>query len=200
MSQIIRSRWVGWVVVLFLGLFAVPAARAAGNWELSIGVGASSMSTRGALDDRWGPWAEPSISFSPFDDLTQLRVGFGVGINYFQHDVSVPLGIYGDSTSVNVYLGMATPEALISWRQPIADKFFIEPGVGIGVAIGDFYGVSNDEWTAGFSARPFVRFGYDASRWNAGIEVGYQYSRLELEGDNTDIRIFNVGGFFGLKL
>jgi hypothetical protein len=192
-------RFAGVLSFIILGS-AVSTARGAGNWELSLGVGASSIYTRGALDDRWGPWGEPSISFTPFDDLAQLRLGFGVGLNYFEKDVSVPVGIYGDSTSVNVYIGMATPEALISWRQHIADHFFIEPGMGIGVTIGDFYGVTSDEWTAGFSARPFVRFGYDANRWNAGIELGYQWTRLELEGDDTDLRIFNVGAFFGLKL
>jgi hypothetical protein len=183
------------LALLTICFISAPFARA--DTELSLAVGAGQLRADGPLDDNWGPWVEPSISFTPFPDLQSLRLGVGAGFGYFTQDITVSLDIYSSST-LEMELLIITPEALVSWRQPLGNKFYIEPGVGVGVMIGYLYAFGDDV-SAGYSIRPFVRLGYDAGRWTAGLEAGYQFGSLDL-GELDDVQVLNLGAFFTFKI
>ena len=89
-------------------------------------------------------------------------------------------------------------------------RWFIEPGVGVGVVIGQYWvgesfggWVDEDfsEWDATIAGRPFLRAGYQRDRWVFGLEGSYAFGgKLHftdaIEGDVTEWR---AGGFFGVK-
>ena len=86
-------------------------------------------------------------------------------------------------------LFLLTPELLLSWRQPVTEAWYVEPGVGVGAVIGgvDFVGL---DWGSGYSVRPFVRIGYQADTWLASVEASYRFGRLDL--GESDVEIENL--------
>ena len=160
-------------------------------------MGGAQLHTDGPLDENWAPWGHGSLTLNPFPDLERLRIGAGVGVSYFTEDVTVSLDIYSSSV-LEMELFLVTPEVLVSWRQPLGNKFYVEPGVGVGVVIGYLYAFGDDV-AAGYSIRPFVRLGYDAGRWMAGLEAGWQFGAVDL-GEVEDVRVFTFGGFVSFKL
>ena len=181
-------------LVVCVGLTRTVRAAAWGNPEFGISLGASFLDDEGSnLGDNVGPWAEMRIAFSPIQNLPELRSGFGLQFSYQSEKVESP----SFSTTADLYL--ITPEAQLSWRQPVGGHFYVEPGVGVGVMIGvlDFFGSEDD---AEFSVRPFVRGGYETPTWTAGIEVGYQISSLDFGGGSDDVQNLNVGAFFTFKI
>jgi hypothetical protein len=172
----------------------VGSARGAGA-EFTIAGGATQLQIEGGgeLDGQWGPWVQPSLSFAPFNNTPQFRLGGGISLAWISADVD------DDFISGQADLFLFTPELLASWRQPISDHLYLEPGVGVGAVIGalDFVGA---EWGAGYSVRPFVRLGYQFESWSTGIEAAYRFGNLELGGVNENIQNLSVGVFFALNL
>ena len=85
---------------------------------------------------------EPAVTFSPFQNLPQLRLGGDVGVTMVLDNSSRTLIIDNGNTiyrgSSDVPLWLLEPELRLSWRQYFGDAhtFFIEPGVAGGVAFG----------------------------------------------------------------
>lgn len=174
----------------------VTRAQAASDGEFSIGIGGAQARDLGAgeFDNKWGVWVQPRFSLAPSDDLPNLRLGAGLGFSYFS---TTEDDFFGGSLDVRLY--MFTPEVQVSWRQKIGERFYLEPGVALGVAIGAVDALGSD-WGAGYSIRPFVRAGWDFERISIGAEAGYQFGHLEFDEGGGSFRTLNVGAFVAVKL
>lgn len=180
---------------LGLCVFTCGSARAAapGSPEFALGLGASLLNTEGnELGDDVGPWAEVRFSIAPLPKLQPLRLGFGLEFSYQSEKVESAI------SSETADLFLITPEVQLSWRQSLGERFYVEPGVGVGALIGvvDLFGAQED---TEFSARPFVRFGYQTWNWSGGIEVGYQFSSLDFGGGSSDVQNLNIGAFIAFR-
>jgi hypothetical protein len=121
------------------------------------------------------------------------------------------------STATTSKPSLITPEFQISYRIPLGahyrdekPKWFIEPGVGVGVVIGQYwvgqsFGWWTDEdiseWDATIEGRPFLRAGWQGDRWVFGLEGSYLFGGNlhftdRIEGDISE---WYAGGFFGVK-
>ena len=160
-------------------------------------------------------------AFAFFDKLPELRLGFGLGISGYAHELDSDTVITidnGHDTEVifaDQWEGVSilTPELQISWRQTFGGdhRWYVEPGVGIGAAIANYY-VADDwwwddnndnpnEWDSTFEVRPFLRAGCQGERWMGGIEASYLFGgNIDLTDQvNGDLNELYVGGFFGVR-
>jgi len=157
----------------------------AGNTEFGLTIGASEIKTTDkAIDESWGPYFELSITTAPISSAPQFRIGGGIGFSYFSGEATE------DFFTSSEQDGLLTPELLVSLRQSLGRKFFIEPGVGFGAVIG----VVDLDWGAGYSVRPFLRLGVELSRASLGLEAGYRFGYLDTDDvgaiQNLDLAIF----------
>jgi hypothetical protein len=204
------------------------AAQAHKEFDLSIGYAHVELDgSASPFDSRDGLRLEPRFSWGVGDDTdgSQLRLGFGLGISGFErrNDRDGRVIIIdeddGETFTLNAdeveTLTLITPEFQISWRQMLGDadargerRWFVEPGVGVGVVIGqywvgDTFGFWSDtdveEWDATIAGRPFLRAGYQGERWVFAIEGSYQFGgdlhfTDDIEGNLSE---WYVGAFFG---
>jgi hypothetical protein len=151
-------------------------------------------------------------------------LGFGLGTSGFERrtdDDAILIDDDGDIFTVDgddiEALSLITPEFQISYRLMLGShgadepaKWFVEPGVGVGVVIGNYwvgqyFGWWSDEdiseWDATIAGRPFLRAGYQGERWVFGIEGSYLFGGKmhftdAIEGDLSE---WYAGGFFGVR-
>jgi hypothetical protein len=203
-------------MALLFGVLGVTAPARAGA-EFSLSAGYAHIELDGSaspFDDRGGFRVEPRFTFWG-ENLPQLKLGVGVGFSGYSKSIDddddfvVIDGevFFIESDDVEA-LSLITPEFQISWRQPLGGdgRWYVEPGVGVGAVIGnywvgDWWDEDIDEWDATVSGRPFIRAGYQAKRWMAGLEVSYLFGGSldftdEVGGDITE---FYAGGFFGWR-
>ena len=162
--------------------------------EFALGLGWSRIEFDGdapLVDARDCIHFEPVLSFVPFGQVPQLRLGAAVGWSAALDDTSGAI-ISGDNglivvTSSDVSFMMFEPELRLSWRQPVGPGglYFLEPGVAAGAAIGwldlsgrdpdDAAAVEQDisETDASFQWKVFLRAGVPFSNGLAGIEASY---------------------------
>ena len=189
-----RSRVAAFTLIC---LVVAATARAKDrNFELSLRAGGTRLSIDDdddALDGQWGVTVEPSFSLSPLTDLPQFRLGAGVDLAWISVDVD------NEFVAGQLDLFLITPELLLSWRQPVSDRWYVEPGVGVGAMIGavDFIGI---DWGSGYSVRPFLRIGYQADNWSAGVEASYCLGHLDFGDGDGDIEKLSVAFFIAAKL
>lgn len=224
MVTVLMKRRTGRVAGMVFGfatcLVALVAdARADYEFALSLGYAHVELDkTEGPFDSRGGFRVEPRFTFGVNDDLPQLKLGVGVGISGFNKSIDDDDGdfvviddevFFFDSEDAHD-LTLLTPEFQISWRQPLSGdrRWFIEPGVGVGVVIGqywvgDTFGWWTDtdinEWDATLGARPFLRAGYQADRWLLGMEASYLFGgSLDFTDEvGGNVEELYVGVFFG---
>lgn len=212
------------MVLLTSALLAAGSQAARAEVEFSVGVGYGHVSldgSGGVFDERDGLRLEPRVSFNPVDAAPQLRLGFGLGISGYSHDVDGDddgvIEVDDDTFIIGANdvetLTLLTPEFQLSWRQTFAADdegrgWFVEPGVGVGAVVGQYWFGSSwwgwtdtdvSEWDATISARPFLRAGYQSHRWLAGLEASYLFGGSLAFTDDIggDVREWYVGGFFG---
>ena len=151
------------------------------------------------LDGEWGVYVEPSFSLAPFEGERRFRAGVGVGLGYFAQDVDFE--VLGGEVTISEELFLITPEALLSWRQPLGDsaKLYVEPGVGVGAVIGviDVFG---SEGGGGYSVRPFVRLGYQWEKISAGVEAAYRFGHLDFDSGGGDVQNLSFSAFVAFAL
>lgn len=208
---------IGLAAVLGLGSVA-RAAFDETDFEVSLSVGYSHLSISGSdrFQERDGVRVEPSVSINPIKALPQLRIGAGLGISGYTNELDNDTVITIDNGNQTTVIfadqwesvSLLQPEFLISWRQRLGDRFYIEPGCGVGVAY-TTYAIYNDWWDdedesesdTTFMVRPFVRAGYKWDHWFAGMEVSYMYgSDINLTDQvHGDLSELFVGGFFGYR-
>ncbi len=190
------------------------AAEGEPEFALSIGyanvdLGSSSMiSNEGALR------VEPLVSFSPFEQLPQLRVGTDLGVSMVLDNsnrtiISSNGGLvfYGSS---DIPFWLLEPEVRLSWRQAFGrnQEFFVEPGIAGGGAFG-FLDLkapdgSHDSYDANGSTvfgRAFLHIGAEVYGGTAGIDVSWLSGGNMDLGSNAsgDLKEFYIGVFGALR-
>ena len=206
-------------------LFIASPARAQDNYgdnyadgapEFSLVMGYANISLKDSpvIDGEGAFRFEPSLSFSPIQQVPQLRLGFDVGVSMVLDDSSRTI-ISGDSGliffgSSSVPLWTIEPELRISWRQYLDPNhtFFVEPGVGGGYAFGflelDAEDGSGDSYEADDNAlfgRVFLRVGARVTGGIAGVEASWmQGDTLDFGGNASgDLEEFYIGIFGALS-
>ena len=179
------------VVALLLACAGPAAAQSQfpeGRPEFSLGLGYSSISVGSSIiEDEGALHWDPVLSFSPLAEaLPQLRLGAAVGVSLVLDNSSRTIisnnGQLIITGSSDIPLWMLEPELRLSWRQTFGDRgqFFIEPGVGVGVAWGFLEIEIDDDPDNTFEesdstvfGRAFLRVGAQVSGGTAGFEASY---------------------------
>ena len=94
---------------LALPMISVGWARGEGaGAEFTIAGGATQLQIDGGgeLDGQWGPWVQPSLTFTPLSDTPQFRLGGGISLAWISADVD------DDFISGQADLFLFTPEFL----------------------------------------------------------------------------------------
>ena len=222
-----KMRLVGAVAAAVAIVTAAGAttARANGEFDLSLGYAHVELSgSASPFDSRDGFRVEPRVSWSVGGDNAPLRLGFGLGMSGFERrtdDDGVFIDGDGDIITIDgdavQSLTFITPEFQASYRILLGNSvdgggrhWFIEPGVGVGVVIGQYWVgetfgwfVDEDisEWDVTVSGRPFLRAGWQGERWVFGLEASYLFGGNlhftdAIEGNLSE---FYAGGFFGVR-
>jgi hypothetical protein len=116
-------------------------------------------------------------------------------------------------------LTMFTPQVVASYRQVIGDPdagaAFIEPGVGLGLAVAtmsfgsdlefgdDLVGtdIQDRERDVGFAVSPFLRGGFTRGRYLIGLESGYEWTSISFDHDlGDDPTQWYLGIFLSVEL
>jgi len=202
-------------LALAQGMIDAPAP------ELSFGTGYAhiSLGSHSAIDgeDAWR--FESTVSFSPFEQLPQVRLGAALGTSFVVSSSDSNSALIIGNGSVfffgngDVPLWTLEPEVRLSWRQTFGrhDLYFIEPGISAGGAFAwldlhshthdDFYNyhdVSFHGYDETFYARAFLRGGIQVPSGVIGIEGSWlQGGRLDFGGNASgDLQEFYIG-FYG---
>jgi hypothetical protein len=162
--------------------------------EFSLGIGYANVTLEGSpvIDNESGIRFDPTLSFAPIGEaLPQLRLGVAVGFTLVLDNSSRTL-ISKDGQllffgSSDIPLWLVEPELRVSWRQWFGDTWFIEGGVGGGIAIGTLQldatepgGDSYEESDSTPFGRAFLRAGARVTGGSAGVEGWW------LVGDTLD--------------
>ncbi|MEO6436137.1 MAG: hypothetical protein ABIP55_10300 [Tepidisphaeraceae bacterium] len=222
-----RIKPIGRIACALIALLcaALPAApaRAEPKYEFALSLGYARETLDGSaspFNSRDGFRIEPRFTFGVSEEMPQLKLGVGLGLSGYSKSIDDDgddfVVIDGEVFFINVddveSLTLLTPEFQISWRQQLgADRrWFIEPGVAVGVVIGNYW-VGNtwgwysdediNEWDATLSGRPFLRAGYQSDRWLVGLEASYLFGGdLNFTDDIAgNIQEFYGGAFFGFS-
>lgn len=208
------SRFIPAALALALFLLAAPAR---GEAEFGFGIGYSQVRIDGAggpFDKQDGLRMEARITTAPIPDLHPLRIGFGLAFSGYWHDIPdrygydyIGGGYYVYNPDLTQSLTLIEPELQVSWRQPLGERFYIEPGVAGGMAIanqwfGDDWSwdTYESEWDSTWTVRPFVRAAFTDGPWRVGIEGSYMWGGNIDVGEFTqgDLSEWYVGAFFAL--
>jgi hypothetical protein len=226
------GRWrrvTGWGAVFVSFAFIITAgasmARANGEFDLSMGYAKVGLDgSASPFDSRDAFRIEPRVSWQVGGDQSPLRLGFGLGMTGAERRTDNDAVFTDDNGNVFVFdgdnvqaLSLITPEFQASYRIMLGShgaderpKWFIEPGVGVGVVIGQYwvgqsFGWWSDEdiseWDATIAGRPFLRAGFQGDRWVFGIEGSYLFGgdlhfTNAIEGNLSE---WYAGGFFGVR-
>jgi hypothetical protein len=199
------------VAGLVIALLACGTAAAA-DPAFELGLGITRLDVREPLlDSTTSGGVQLGLSFSPWRERPQMRLGVLVSVSSYDEDVRFPLPpqpeLFAPMGRFSE-LHLVTPEVRLSWRQPI-DQFFIEPGIGLGLVVGRYeagemrlgaFGRFDEvlvrRTRSGIGVRPLVRAGYHFDRWDLGIEASYLMTSLRFgDGVGGRTRELYVGGF-----
>lgn len=150
------------------------------------------------------------------------RVGGRLGFTFTREEIGERHVAGEPLLEIEDYIGLTliTPQVTGTYRQYIGNDaddgaFFLEPGLGLGPAIGvmtfgsdlefgdDTIGsdVGDTETEVGLGVQPFLRAGYDTSTVLIGAEGGFLWTGLNYEDDlGTDPREWYLGLFLSIKL
>jgi len=183
--------------------------------EFGLGVGYANISlgSDSAIDSLDALRFEPTISFSPFAALPQVRLGADVGTSLVLDNGGSALIINNGGlifiSNAEIPFWTLEPEVRISWRQTFgyAQEFFIEPGAAAGVAFGwvdlhtadhTHHLTSSDNTAYG---RVFLRGGMQVPGGTVGIEGSWAHGgHMDFGGDASgDLREFYIGVYGSLR-
>jgi hypothetical protein len=199
---------------LFLGCALLAAglistvARAETNYTADFSLGWQKLNIDGANakeldgDDRLS--GRFRMMFLPAERGNNWRLGFQLS-GAHSYDETQPFVYKGDAFTDNPYkeLDLFVPEFRIAYHIPI-QRWFIEPGIGLGVAFGAFTVGEDWDWDhwgeshvrANVAVEPGILFGYNQGQWAVGGEVNYLWTHLDFGDDaGGDITALYLGAF-----
>ena len=209
--------WLARVCIIVSTLFA-SALRAqelspdgAAEFALGLGYANVSLGSKSSIDSEGAFHFEPSLVFSPIQQLPQLRLGTDVGVTMVLDNSTRTIISSGGTTifrgSSDVPLWLLEPELRLSWRQYLGGDhiWFVEPGVGGGWAFG-FLDLDSDDGSSyskndsTLFGRVFLRAGAKVQGGTFGFEASYLAgSNLDFGGDASgDLNEFYIGIFGAL--
>jgi hypothetical protein len=208
-----RTKWFTCAMVLACATTAMgQISTEDGPAEFSLGIGYANVSlgSSSAIDGESALRFEPSLTFSPIQQVPQLRFGADVGVSMVLDNSNRTI-VSNDGQliffgSSDIPLWTLEPELRLSWRQALDPdhRFFIEPGVAGGALFGflDLNSPDNiDSYDANASTvygRVFLRAGARVTGGIAGFEASWMSGgNLDFGGNASgDVSEWYVG-FFG---
>ena len=200
-------------------LAAAASAARANAFDADLSLGYSQLRIDGPnakdLDKRDGFGAQFSFMF-PAPKTPSFRYGFGLNASGFRNDFHVFDPDRGREVHRFDEFSLIVPELRIGYYIPI-DHFFIEPSVGLGLAVGDYstgrvhhhHHHDDDDVNDDFddvdtstvrlnaAVHPTIQVGYGYEHWAVGLEASYLYTHLHFkEGIGGDIGELYTGVFF----
>jgi hypothetical protein len=201
----------GLVVVCAAPASAQSTEEGRPEFALSLGYANLSLGSSSVIDSEGALRWEASLTFAPLRELPQLRVGGDVGVSLVLDDSTTTIISRNGNLifigSSQIPLWTIEPELRISWRQPIGDTLFIEPGVAGGFVFG-FVDLHSEDFDDSYHAdastafgRVFLRGGARVTGGYAGIEASYAVGGdLDFGGNASgDFSEFYIGVFGSLS-
>jgi hypothetical protein len=181
--------------------------------QFALGIGYAHLAIGGsdsALESEDALRFDPALTFAPFRDLPQLRIGGALGVTMVLDNSQFAFVSNGGAVFVghsDVPLWLLEPELRASWQQPFgrSGEFFVEPGVAIGAVYGQLSihaedthsGQSFDESDGTATGRVFLNLGARVPGGYAGIQASYARGGKLHFADNAsgDFEQYYIGIF-----
>lgn len=215
-----RKRVAGLIVLWSVCGAGVAQAqvREDNGFSLDFGIGYSKLNIAGEnvrqLDGADGAASHINFKWAP-PDARGLRLGFSVDIAGWREEFT-SVNEDEDEFITDAYqeLSLFIPEVRVGYYIPFGDPrdrhFFIEPSIGVGLAVGYFEAgdvffnrFDSDDYSktrANIAFRPAVQAGYAWDRFAAGVEASYLWTHLDFGNEvGGDIESWYVGGFFRFR-
>ena len=209
-------------LLVLLGPLGLAGTAFGQDREFAFGAGYGHLfldgSNAGDLDEQGGLNVNGRISWpitpSRGERRPELRFGVGVGLGFYadyDDDDDGDDDFFEEEEVEVTQLTVISNELELSFRQPIARDYYLEPGIAGQFMIGNFWAgertwwgglwwdADEDEniWRVGGGGRIFLRAAYQQERWSAGVEGSYSYGWLDFGDDiGGDIQQGYIGVFF----
>ena len=183
------------------------------EFSLSVGYANLSLGSDSIFDSESAFRIEPSMSFSPIQQVPQICLGADVGVSMvLDNSTRTIISRNGQllfAGTGDIPLWTLEPELRLSWRQPLGDQnqFFIEPGIAGGIAWAfldleaeDGSGNTFEKDDSTLFYRAFLRIGAHVPGGIAGIDVSWlNGGSLDLgDSPSGDFNEFYIGIFGAL--
>ena len=168
-------------------------------------------SNSGALEEQGGIRLTGRVSWPVDRRQPNFRIGAGLALTSyvseqrgeFEEDDDDGWWFYAPDDWNQLFI--IEPELQASWRQPIGDDLYLEPGFAASALIGnfvrgeEFFGFVDediDRWDVGAAGRIFLRGAVTRGRWSYGLEGSYSFGWLSFGDDiGGDIQQGHLGFF-----
>ncbi len=202
---------LGAAALLIAGTASAASANAF-DVDLSLGYSRLRIDGPGAKDLDKDDGAAIQLAFmGPAPQTPSFRFGFGLELSGYRNDFHV--------TDTNGFerhrfdqIGMVVPELRIGYYVPIG-HFFIEPSIGVGLAIADYStghvhryhhdnndsydDIDSDTLRLNAAVHPTLQIGYASDHWAVGLQTSYLYTHLHFkDGIGGDVSELYGGAFF----
>ncbi len=202
-----KALWVGCVALL-----AFATVGRAEQFSLDSGIHYAKLNLEGVnaarLDDADGAVFDIAFQIAPPHSGWRFGAGLMVG-GWYEEFQSVDPNL--DITDAYQSLSIIIPELRIGYHIPLGDPdgnhLFIEPSMGVGLAIGTyssgdvyfgtFYDDNGSRTRANIAFRPKVQVGYSWDRFALGLEGSYLWTDLDFgNGIGGELTSWTAGVFF----
>src|SRR5688500_16779258 len=168
-------------------------------------------SNSGPLEEQGGIRLTGRVSWPVDERRPNFRFGAGLALTSY---VSEQGGEFDDDDDDGWWfyvpddwnqLFIIEPELQASWRHPVGDDLYLEPGFAASALVGnfvrgeEFFGFVDediDRWDVGAAGRIFLRGAFTRGRWSWGLEGSYSFGWLSFGDDiGGDIQQGHLGFF-----
>lgn len=197
---------------VLVALFALTSA-AAQDREVAFGAGYGQLFLdghyAGPLEEQGGVRMNLRFPWPASERRPELRVGAGVGLAFYVSEQEQDEFDDNDFFFVPdkyTQLTVISPNVEAAWRQPVGERFYLEPGPALDLLVGNFirgdelFGFVDDHfnrWAVGVAGREFLRAAFRREEWSFGVELSYSYGYLDFGHDiGGETQQAYVGLFF----